>query len=433
VARNFELDAAARPPSGIKPGSTLAAASPLLLLILVDAIGFAMLTPLLAAALADGSGAAIQAGLSPTERHLVYGIATGIYPLMTFFGAPILGQLSDRLGRKAILLVCATGIAASYVTICGAFAFGSIGLLIAGRFIGGVTAASQAVALASLVDVCPPQRKDFWLSMGLLCSSLGFVLGPALSGLLSDAQLVAWFDILTPLYVTALVAAINVAMLALLYHDHRRSTGSGPISIASGFRSFASAFAVPGALRNVSWVFLLQELAWGAYFYFIPVFLLDRFGASGRQASLFMSIMGIGFCLSFAVAMPLLGKYCSMRDITRWSLAATAALIAVSALAPSMLVQWLIILPISVAVAVSYGALIILFTDTATEDTKGEVMGITAAINSAAFGTASVIGGAIEELRAGAPILVALALMTMSWLVFSLQKSKATNKQGRQS
>jgi MFS family permease len=432
VARNFELDAAAAPPAGITPGSTLGAASPLLLLILVDAIGFAMLTPLLASALADGSGAAIQAGLSPTERNLVYGIATGIYPLMTFFGAPILGQLSDRLGRKAILLVCAIGIMASYVTICGAFAIGSIWLLMAGRFVGGLTAASQAVALASLVDVCRPERKDFWLSMGLLCSSLGFVLGPALSGLLSDARIVAWFDILTPLYVTALVAAINVVMLAWLYHDRRSRSASSPVSLLSGFRSFGSAFAVPGALRNVSWVFLLQELAWGAYFYFIPVFLLDQFAATGRAASLFMSVMGIGFCLSFAVAMPLLTKYWSTRDITRWSLLATAALIAVSALVPSMLVQWLVILPISVAVAVSYGALIILFTDTATDDTKGEVMGITAAINSVAFGTVSVFGGAIEELRPGAPILVSLVLMTMSWLVFSFQKPKATTKQGQQ-
>jgi len=85
-------------------------------------------------------------------------------------------------------------------------------------------------------------------------------------------------------------------------------------------------------------------------------------------------------------------------------------------------VQWILILPISVAVAVSYGALIILFTDTATEDTKGEVMGITAAINSLSFGSVSFLGGWLEGLNAGAPIYVALALMTMSWLVFSFQK-----------
>ena len=412
--------------------STWAAVAPLLLLILIDAIGFALLTPLLAAALAPGSDAALQAGLSPNARHLVYGFASGLYPLMTFFGAPILGQLSDRLGRKTILLVCAGGIVASYVTIILAFAYGSISLLMAGRFIGGVTAASQAVSLAALVDVCRPERKDFWLSMGLLSSSLGFVMGPALGGLLSDAEIVPWFDALTPLYATALLAAVNLVLLAWLFHDRRRAAPSATasrLSLVSGFRSFTSAFANPGALRDVSWVFLLQELAWGAYFFFIPVFLLDRFSVSGREASFFMSVMGIGFCLSFAVAMPLLTKYFSTRAITRWSLAVTAALIAASALAPSMLLEWLLIVPISVAVAVSYGALIILFTDTATEDTKGEVMGITAAINSLSFGTVSFFGGAIEGVSGGAPIVASLVLMAMSWFLFSLQKPIPTTTQ----
>lgn len=420
MARSTDLKVAAS--AEPTAGSTLAAAAPLLLLILVDAIGFAMLTPLLASALADGSGAAISKGLSPTERHLVYGIATGLYPIMTFFGAPILGQLSDRLGRKAILLVCAIGIAASYVVISAAFAWGSIALLMLGRIIGGLTAASQAVSLAAVVDVCRPERKDFWLSMGLLCSSLGFVLGPALSGFLSDTAILPWFTLLTPLYATAAVAAVNVLMLALLFHDRRQLLASSPVSLISGFKSFGSAFAKPGPLRDVSWVFLLQELAWGAYFYFIPVFLLDRYGVSGKDASYFMSVMGVGFCVSFAVAMPLLTRYCSTRAITSGSLIGTAILIAGSAFAPSMMVQWILILPISVAVAVSYGALIILFTDTATEGTKGEVMGITAAINSLSFGTVSFLGGWLEGLSAGAPIYVALALMTMSWLVFSFQK-----------
>ena len=157
MARSTDLKAAAS--AEPTAASTLAAAAPLLLLILVDAIGFAMLTPLLASALADGSDVGISQGLSATQRHLVYGIATGLYPIMTFFGAPILGQLSDRLGRKTILLVCATGIAASYVVISAAFAWGSIALLMAGRIIGGLTAASQAVSLAAVVDVCRPRAR----------------------------------------------------------------------------------------------------------------------------------------------------------------------------------------------------------------------------------------------------------------------------------
>jgi DHA1 family tetracycline resistance protein-like MFS transporter len=424
------------PPSARTQDSSPAAIAPLLLLILIDAIGFAMLTPLLASALAPGSNAALQNGLSANARNLVYGFATGLYPIMTFFGAPVLGQLSDRVGRKVILLVCAGGIVASYITISAAFAWGSVSLLMAGRFLGGLTAASQAISLAALVDVCRPQRKDFWLSMGLLSSSLGFVIGPALSGLLSDAQIVSWFNLLTPLYGTALLAGVNFVLLAWLFHEPRKtvrpSVKRPPFSVISGFRSLASAFASPGALRQVSRVFLLQEMAWGAYFYFVPVFLLNRFAVTGTEASLFMSVMGIGFCLSFAVAMPFLTKRYSTRDITRWSLFVTSAFLVGSVLAPSMLLEWVLILPISVAVAVSYGALIILFTDIATEDSKGEIMGITAAINAFSFGMISFFGGLIEGLNIAASLIASVVLMTLSWFVFNIQKPQPTTMQTEQ-
>ena len=102
-----------KPPAASAANAVSPAVFPLLLLILIDAIGFAMLTPLLAAALAPESNAPLAAGTTEDGRHLIYGFATGLYPMMMFFGAPILGQLSDRVGRKMILLVCAAGIVLS--------------------------------------------------------------------------------------------------------------------------------------------------------------------------------------------------------------------------------------------------------------------------------------------------------------------------------
>jgi MFS family permease len=100
--------------------SSPAAALPLLLIILIDSMGFAMLTPLLAAELAPESTSAIGTGLSEDARYIIYGVATGLYPMMMFFGAPILGQLSDRIGRKLMLLVCAAGIVLSYGVLSAA-------------------------------------------------------------------------------------------------------------------------------------------------------------------------------------------------------------------------------------------------------------------------------------------------------------------------
>jgi MFS transporter, DHA1 family, tetracycline resistance protein len=414
-------------PAAKVEGSSSAAALPLLLIILIDSMGFAMLTPLLAAELAPDSTSAIGAGLSEDARYIIYGVATGLYPILMFFGAPILGQVSDRVGRKAMLLVCAGGIVLSYALLSAAFALGSIILVMLGRALGGTTAASQPISLAALVDVSSPDKRDFWLSMGLLASSVGFVVGPALSGLLSDSRIVSWFSTQTPLFATVSLGALNFLLLLFLFREPHREEPSKertPLSLVSGLHSLAHAFQKPG-LRRVSAVFLLQELAWGAYFFFTAHFIMDRFEATVTESSLFMAVMGIGFCISFALAMPLLTKRFSAHAITSASLLATAAFIVVSTFAPSMVAQWSIILPISVATAVSFGALIILFTDLSSADTKGEIMGITAAINAFAFGTISFIGGGLQAIEEKVPLIASFVLMFLSWVVLKVRRPQA--------
>lgn len=414
--------------------SSPAAALPLLLIILIDSMGFAMLTPLLAAELAPDSKSAIGVGLSEDARYIIYGVATGLYPMMMFFGAPILGQLSDRVGRKLMLLVCAGGIVLSYALLSAAFAVGSIILVMIGRALGGTTAASQPISLAALVDVSAPDKRDFWLSMGLLASSVGFVVGPALSGVLSDNRIVSWFSTQTPLFATVALGALNFLLLLFLYREQRKEAASAkrtPLSLLSGLHSLAQAFQRPG-LRRVSAVFLLQEMAWGAYFFFVPHFIMDRFDATITDSSLFMAVMGVGFCLSFALAMPILTKHFSAHAITAGSLLATGAFIVVSTFAPTMIAQWLVILPISIATAVSYGALIILFTNLSTEDTKGEIMGITAAINAFAFGTISFIGGGLQAIEEHVPLIVSFVLMFLSWVVLEIRRPRVAIASGPQ-
>jgi MFS transporter, DHA1 family, tetracycline resistance protein len=156
------------------------------------------------------------------------------------------------MGRRTILQVCAASIILGYAVINTAFALGSVVLLMIGRVPGG----SRAISLAGLTDVCSPRNKDFWLSMGLLASSGGFVIGSALSGLLADNRIVSWFTIHTPLHATVLVASLDFVLLSLLFRESRgpRSVKRTPLSLASGFLSLASAFR-NRALREVSWFF----------------------------------------------------------------------------------------------------------------------------------------------------------------------------------
>jgi MFS transporter, DHA1 family, tetracycline resistance protein len=395
-------------------GSNSAATVPLLLLILIDSMGFGILTPLLVSALAPESGSAISRGFGEGHRYLIYGFTTGLYPMMIFFGAPILGQLSDRVGRKTILLICAAGMVFGYLLVNTAFALGSVFLLMAGRVLGGATGGSRAISMAALADVCSSKDKDFWLSMGLLASSGGFVIGSALSGLLANDRIVSWFTIHTPLHAIVFLAGVDFVLLSWLFRESRRAriTVQRRLSLASGIIGLVAAFRKRG-LREVSWVFLL-----------IAHFVMDSFDVTSTNVSLFMSLMGIGPCLSFAVAMPLLRRRYSTRAIASWSLLATALLIVASAFAPTMMLEWCLVLPTSITLATSYAALVILFTDRATQDTKGEIFGLTAAIKAFGLGIIAFTGGGMQTLDESVPLIASFLLMTVGWIVFKTQIPK---------
>jgi hypothetical protein len=115
------------------------------------------------------------------------------------------------------------------------------------------------------MSVCSPRNKDFWLSMGLLASSGGFVIGSALSGLLANDRTVSWFTIHTSLHAIVFLAGVDFILLSWLLRESRRAriTAQRRLSLASGIISLVAAFCKRG-LREVSWVFLLQCLGRGA-------------------------------------------------------------------------------------------------------------------------------------------------------------------------
>jgi predicted MFS family arabinose efflux permease len=393
------------PPGGLRQPASLARLLPLCLLVFVDAMGFAMIAPILAAH-PLGQGEAVQG--------ILYGVAIGIYPLATFFAAPILGTLSDRAGRLPVMLICGGGLMLSYAGIAIGLVLGSASLVILGRLVGGLTAATQAVALAALGDTGPAAGKDGRLNAGLFSSSLGFVCGPALSGALSGIGSMA--EQVVPLAVVVILTAITLIWLRAggdrqgaetggLWRAVRQGLGGSAWNPAHGLST--------SRLRLLALIFLFQQLGWGAFFFFVAPFLLANLGFSSGAASFYMALLGAGFCLSFAIAMPVLRRFFPVGAIARGSLVLTTLCIFLAALLQFPALQWAVSLPVATAVAVGYGAIIMLFTREAP-DRQGEILGATASINALAFGVTSVLSGLIASLGAAAPILCAAVLMAAS-------------------
>lgn len=145
--------------------------------VLVDAIGFGIILPVLPRLIMGLTGVGI-------DRAAAYGgWLAFVYALMQFFCAPVLGNLSDHFGRRPVLLFALAALAVDY---CVMGAAPRISWLFIGRMISGIAGASFTPAYAYVADVSEPSRRA--QSFGLMGAAfgLGFILGPAIGGLLSN-------------------------------------------------------------------------------------------------------------------------------------------------------------------------------------------------------------------------------------------------------
>jgi DHA1 family tetracycline resistance protein-like MFS transporter len=148
--------------------------------VLLDILGIGLIIPILPRLIEYFEGGNL------TAASRTYGLLTALYSLMQFVCAPLLGSLSDRFGRRPVILVSLLGSALDYMLL--AFA-PSLPWFFVGRLVSGITGANITAATAYIADVSPPEKRA--ANFGLIGAAfgLGFIAGPALGGLLGDVGL----------------------------------------------------------------------------------------------------------------------------------------------------------------------------------------------------------------------------------------------------
>lgn len=187
----------------MKNKSTLAI---IFLTIFIDLLGFGIFIPLLPS-------------FSINELHiseLMIGFIVGIYSLMQFLFAPVWGSLSDRYGRKPVLVMSLIGSVISYLLLALVFSgvILSVALLILSRAFAGVFAANLSAAQAVISDVTSPEDRTKGIGLISAAFGLGFVFGPAIGGVLSES-----FGYGFPIYISACLSLIATLLCIFVFKE----------------------------------------------------------------------------------------------------------------------------------------------------------------------------------------------------------------------
>jgi DHA1 family tetracycline resistance protein-like MFS transporter len=244
--------------------------------IVLDAVGIGLIFPILPKLLAD---------VTHAENVATYiGIMTALYAAMQFVFAPVLGSLSDRLGRRPVLLISLGGAAINYLFLAVA---PNLWLLLLGRAIAGLTSANNAVAAAYITDISPEDQRARRFGLLNAMFGIGFIVGPVLGGILGD------YWVRLPFIAAAILNAGNF-LLALLVLPESRTPTREKLDVAAlnPLRPLAWAFSMKSLLPIIL-IFFIFSGSGEVYGVVWALWGQDAFGWSGLWIGLSLGAYGI--------------------------------------------------------------------------------------------------------------------------------------------
>jgi len=367
--------------------------------VLVDVIGFGIVIPILPFYVQSF-------GASAFTITLLF----STFALFAFVSAPFLGALSDRIGRRPILLLSIASTAIGWYIFASA---PSILFLFLGRIIDGSAAGNFAVAQSSLVDLSRDE-KERATNLGLIGASfgLGFMIGPVIGGALSTVSHSF------PFYFTGMLATVNVILaFFFLPETNKKIDPQAVISFNPLSPLRRAALNVP--LRPFFFRWILFAISFFLSQSIFALFAEGVFGFNSLTTGVLFTIIGVTMILNQGILL----KYVWLRYFSEVRL--ESIMLVVMAVSLGLMGSKILLLfYVGIAtMAVSQSLLRIVITSrvagAAPPRMKGEVIGMMSSLMAGSMVVAPVVGGALFELEPSYPYAAAVVLMAVAaWSAF---------------
>jgi DHA1 family tetracycline resistance protein-like MFS transporter len=245
--------------------------------VTLDAVGIGLIFPILPALLRDVG--------HTTEVATTLGIMLALYSACQFLFSPILGVLSDRFGRRPVLLVSLAGAAIDYLVMALA---PELWMLVLGRAISGITSANMAVATAYITDISSEQERARRFGLFHAMFGIGFIVGPVLGGLLGDVWVRA------PFLAAALLNGVNFALALFVLPESRQGQRGAKFDFETlnPFRPLQWALTFKALIPMMA-IFVIMNFVGTMYGTIWALFSEDSFHWNGMMIGLSLGAYGV--------------------------------------------------------------------------------------------------------------------------------------------
>lgn len=391
--------------------------------IFVDLIGFGIIIPIIPQLLANPGSEyyLLPNGQTIQQGYVLLGLLTAIFSIMQFLAAPILGQLSDRFGRKPVLTLSLIGTCISYVVFALGIFTKNIPLLFISRGFAGLTGGSISVAQASIADVSTPKNRAKNFGYMGAAFGLGFILGPYIGGKMSDPSVVSWFNPTTPFLFAAFLAFLNIISVFIFFPETNKFIKRDMvIKWSNSFLNIWHA-ATHKTLRELFLTNFLFNAGFNFFSTFFAVYLINKFHYDQGNIGDFFAYIGIWVVISQILITPQVAKRVSEIKTLRVSLIAAGIIIFLFFI-PNNTIGLLLITPfLAIFNGLVMANLTALISRSVEPQVQGEVMGINSSISALAMLIPPILSGFIAaKFSATTPIWIAGFVMILSGVLFTI-------------
>jgi len=396
-----------------------------LLAIFLDLVSYSILIPILPQLLAnpDSPYYLLPHSVPASYGYVVLGFLIAVFPIIQFFSTPVLGELSDKYGRKKILLITLVGTCISLLVFGYGIVIHSLALLFVSRIIGGIVGGNISVAQAAIADVTPAGERIKYFGFVGAAYGIGLIIGPVAGGLLSDASLVPWFAAATPFWFASALSFLNILLVWMLMEETNRSYGQSPNEKISWTASLGHIVRAYGMKRLraifVANFFFQAGITFLATFF--SVYLIARFSFDQVAIGYYIGYMGICLVLVQAFVLPLVSKYMNGISMLRMSLITGSAAIFAYYIPDSIIGLVLVGALVALTNGLSMAGLPSLVSSRSPSKIQGEILGINASVQALAQAVPPILAGFLAaEIAPVAPVYIAGATIGLSWILFAL-------------
>lgn len=385
----------------------------ILITVCLDAMGIGLIVPVMPDLIREVNGGDLA------SAALWGGVLSTTFAVMQFLFGTVIGALSDRFGRRPVLLVSLVVMCIDYLVMAVA---GSIWLLLAGRIVGGITAATNSTAYAYIADISKAEDKAARFGLIGAAFGLGFVLGPMIGGLL------AAYGTRAPFYAAALLSGANAVfgwyVLKETVTDTTRRAfewrRANPFGALQALRRF------PG-IAPLLLVFFIYQVAFYVYPAVWSYFTQERFGWSPSMIGLSLGLFGVTMAvIQGGLIRPILRVLGERGTVIYGHVFDIMAFLAIAFVTNGFVV--LLLTPLAALAGVITPALQGIMSQAVGDDQQGELQGVLSSITALSMILSPLLmtsvfaaftGASAPIYQPGAPFVVSAILMVVGLLVFS--------------